>query len=72
MRLLIVDDDIELCSLLKEFLEREEYSVQCVNEGREGLEQALVERVSAFFSPRHLRLLAVRHLGNLLCQLLVP
>src|SRR5713226_5812991 len=40
MRLLIVDDDIELCSLLKEFLEREGYSVQCVNEGREGLEQA--------------------------------
>src|SRR5205807_9658409 len=40
MRLLIVDDDTELCSLLKEFLEREGYSVQCVNEGREGLEQA--------------------------------
>ena len=40
MRLLIVDDDTELCSLLKEFLEREGYSVQYVNEGREGLEQA--------------------------------
>lgn len=40
MRLLIIDDDTELCSLLKEFLEREEYTVQCVNEGREGLEQA--------------------------------
>src|SRR6202171_1634766 len=40
MRLLIVDDDTELCSLLKEFLEREGYSVQCVHEGREGLEQA--------------------------------
>src|SRR5882724_1156446 len=40
MRLLIIDDDIELCSLLKEFLQREGYSVQCVNEGREGLEQA--------------------------------
>src|SRR5713226_1534472 len=40
MRLLIVDDDTELCSLLKEFLEREGYSVHCVNEGREGLEQA--------------------------------
>src|SRR6266853_6528373 len=40
MRLLIVDDVTELCSLLKEFLEREGYSVHCVNEGREGLEQA--------------------------------
>jgi two-component system response regulator CpxR len=40
MRLLIVDDDTELCSLLKEFLEREGYNVQCVSEGREGLEQA--------------------------------
>src|SRR5260370_32415293 len=40
MRLLIVDDDTELCSLLEEFLQREGYSVQCVNEGHEGLEQA--------------------------------
>jgi two-component system response regulator CpxR len=40
MRLLIVDDDVELCSLLKEFLEREGYSVQCVHEGHAALEQA--------------------------------
>jgi len=39
MRLLIIDDDVELCSLLQEFLEREEYSVQCVHEGHAGLEQ---------------------------------
>ena len=40
MRLLIVDDDTELCSLLQEFLQREEYQVQCVHEGRSGLERA--------------------------------
>jgi len=40
MRLLIVDDDVELCSLLKEFLEREGYNVQCVHEGHAALELA--------------------------------
>ena len=41
MRLLVVDDDVELCSLLGEFLEREGYSVQFEHEGRAGLAQAL-------------------------------
>src|SRR5260370_32446591 len=40
MRLLVVDDDAELCSLLQEFLQREGYSVQCVRDGHAGLEQA--------------------------------
>jgi len=40
MRLLIVDDDVELCSLLKEFLEREGYGVQCVHEGHTALDLA--------------------------------
>ena len=40
MRLLIVDDDVELCSLLKEFLERESFTVECVNEGHAALEAA--------------------------------
>ena len=40
MRLLIVDDDVELCSLLKEFLEREGYTVQCVHEGHGALDLA--------------------------------
>src|SRR5215475_180339 len=39
MRVLIVDDDVELCSLLKEFLEREGYSIQCVHEGNFALDQ---------------------------------
>ncbi|HEX5226265.1 MAG TPA: response regulator transcription factor [Bryobacteraceae bacterium] len=38
--LLIIDDDAELCSLLKEFLERESFTVECVNEGHAGLEAA--------------------------------
>ncbi len=38
--LLIIDDDAELCSLLKEFLQRESFTVQCVNEGISALEAA--------------------------------
>src|ERR1700678_299726 len=40
MSLLIIDDDAELCSLLKEFLERESFTVQCVHEGHAALEAA--------------------------------
>ncbi len=40
MRLLIVDDDAELCSLLKEFFERDGFTVECAHEGRAGLELA--------------------------------
>jgi two-component system response regulator CpxR len=41
MRLLVVDDDVELCSLLGEFLHREGYTVECVHDGKSGLEKAL-------------------------------
>ncbi|HZU26113.1 MAG TPA: response regulator transcription factor [Bryobacteraceae bacterium] len=41
MRLLLVDDDVELCALLTEFLSREGFSVQQEHDGRAGLEQAL-------------------------------
>jgi len=40
MRLLIVDDDVELCSLLQEFLEGEGFTVECLHEGRAALEAA--------------------------------
>src|ERR1035441_6929580 len=40
MKLLIVDDDVELCSLLKEFLQRENFPVECVSEGYAALEAA--------------------------------
>ncbi len=40
MALLIIDDDAELCSLLKEFLERESFTVNCIHEGHAALEAA--------------------------------
>jgi two-component system response regulator CpxR len=40
VNILLVDDDVELCSLLGEFLKREGFSVECVNEGVGGLERA--------------------------------
>ena len=41
MNILLVDDDVELCSLLNEFLTREGFKVDCVNDGTTGLERAL-------------------------------
>ena len=40
-RLLVVDDDIELCSLVTKYLEREGFEVKTVNEGEQGIELAL-------------------------------
>jgi len=37
VKVLIIDDDVELCALLKEFLEREEFQVTVENEGLRGL-----------------------------------
>jgi DNA-binding response OmpR family regulator len=39
-RLLIVDDDVELCALLAERLGREGYALEAAHEGRHGLERA--------------------------------
>jgi len=41
VHILLVDDDAELCSLLKEFLQREGYTVDCQHEGNAGLGSAL-------------------------------
>jgi two-component system, OmpR family, response regulator CpxR len=41
VRLLLIDDDTELCSLLTEFLTGEGFAVESVHEGRRGLERAL-------------------------------
>jgi two-component system response regulator CpxR len=41
VRILLVDDDAELCSLLGEFLKREDFAVECEHEGRRGLDRAL-------------------------------
>jgi two-component system response regulator CpxR len=41
VRILLVDDDVELCALLTEFLKRESFILDCVHEGNLGLERAL-------------------------------
>jgi two-component system response regulator CpxR len=41
VRLLLIDDDVELCSLLSEYLTGEGFEVACEHDGRSGLEQAL-------------------------------
>ncbi len=41
-RVLIVDDEVEICSILKEFFESEGYVAAIANNGLEGLEQATV------------------------------
>src|SRR5277367_3591091 len=41
MKLLIIDDDAELCALLQEFLHREGFSVDSAHEGNAALAQAM-------------------------------
>ncbi len=41
MRLLLIDDDTELCSLLVELLKKDNFAVECVHDGRKGLDRAL-------------------------------
>jgi DNA-binding response OmpR family regulator len=40
-RILVVDDDAELCSLVAEYLEPEGFEVEAVHDGEHGLEKAL-------------------------------
>ena len=42
-RILVIDDDIELCELLSDYLGSEGFAVQSVNRGEEGAAQALAE-----------------------------
>jgi two-component system response regulator CpxR len=41
VRILLIDDDAELCTLLVEFLSRQGFSVECEHEGTRGLDRAL-------------------------------
>ncbi len=41
MHLLLIDDDVELCALLSEFLKREGFALDVEHEGRRGLERSL-------------------------------
>ncbi len=42
-RILVIDDDIELCELLTDYLSAEGFEVQTVNHGEQGAQQALAE-----------------------------
>jgi two-component system response regulator CpxR len=39
-RILVIDDDVELCGLVGEYLQAEGFQVDCVHDGERGLEQA--------------------------------
>jgi two-component system response regulator CpxR len=41
VRLLLIDDDTELCALLVEFLKTEGFTLECAHEGHRGLQRAL-------------------------------
>jgi two-component system, OmpR family, response regulator CpxR len=43
MRILVIDDDVELAGLLREFLEREGFELQFAHDGRTGLQKAKEE-----------------------------
>ena len=40
-RILVIDDDVELCSLVSEYLESEGFQVESVYDGKRGLDRAL-------------------------------
>src|SRR5882757_1978500 len=40
-RILVIDDDVELCGLIAEYLEPEGFQVEAVHDGEKGLERAL-------------------------------
>ncbi|HET7208966.1 MAG TPA: response regulator transcription factor [Terriglobales bacterium] len=40
-RILVIDDDVELCSLVAEYLDSEGFQVEAVHDGERGLEHAL-------------------------------
>ncbi len=42
--ILLVDDDVELCQLMRELLTKHGHRVNCAYNGRDGLEQALQQR----------------------------
>ncbi|QTX32458.1 response regulator transcription factor [Aminithiophilus ramosus] len=43
-KILLVDDDLELCDLLREYLEAEGFSLDAVHDGRSGVDRALQGR----------------------------
>jgi two-component system response regulator CpxR len=43
VRVLVIDDDVELCTLLTEYLEREGFRLNVEHDGRTGLERAVLD-----------------------------
>lgn len=41
IRILIIDDDIEMCRLLHNYLTKESYEVETIHNGNDGLKKAL-------------------------------
>ncbi len=41
-RILVIDDDVELCSLIAEYLQAEGFGVDCVHDGESGLQKSKV------------------------------
>jgi DNA-binding response OmpR family regulator len=39
-QILVIDDDVELCSLVSEYLQAEGFGVECVHDGERGLQKA--------------------------------
>src|SRR5215469_11242353 len=39
-RILVIDDDVELCHLVSEYLQAEGFSIECVHDGESGLKKA--------------------------------
>src|SRR4030081_1845177 len=39
-RILVIDDDVELCSLIAEYLQAEGFGVDCVHDGESGLQKS--------------------------------
>ncbi len=47
MRILLIDDDRELCALIRDYLEPLGYAVTAAHDGRDGVERALAEKFHA-------------------------
>jgi two-component system response regulator CpxR len=42
-RILVIDDDVELCHLVGEYLQAEGFAVECVHDGESGLKKAMAD-----------------------------
>jgi CheY-like chemotaxis protein len=40
-KILVIDDDVELCELVAEYIEPDGYQIEAVNNGKEGVQRAL-------------------------------